>query len=325
MLECDQALELISAHIDGALTPEEEQALSEHLEVCPDCRSLLADLEQLHQEMGALSQQSVSPPPQLQGDIMARIRAEARPRAGIRGRGRWRAWVAMAALFAVVLLGAGTLRIWQAGGSGAVRADTAAGGAAAVPTTAQAETNLGDEQAGEEADASWKGSGATGGDAQAVSSPAPAYTGGAALGGGSDGYASASSSSPDAQGEAGQGDLQTIQPRSDAQGANSLPQPFAVSPSPSLEAGSAVTTALSPSYVGVLTLAWEQVSGLEVLEGLSYTVQGDERAYVLPAAEFEALAASLGADGAQSLRREGADISPDAPQGLVLVTGAPSP
>lgn len=324
MLECDQALELISAHIDGALTPEEEQALSEHLEVCPDCRSLLADLEQLHQEMGALSQQSVSPPPRIQGDIMARIRAEARPRAGIRGRGRWRAWAAMAALFAVVLLGAGTLRIWQAGGSGAVRADAAAGGAAASPTTAQAETNLGDEQAGEWADDPLKGSGATGGDTQAVSSPAPAYTGGSAPEGGSDGYAS-SSSAMDAQGEDGQGDLQTVQPRSDAQGANGLPQPFAVSPSPSLEAGSAVTTALSPSYVGVLTLAWEQVSGLEALEGLSYTVQGDERAYVLPASEFEALAASLGADGAQALRREGADISPDAPQGLVLVTGAPSP
>ena len=27
MLECDQALELISAHIDGVLTPEEERAL----------------------------------------------------------------------------------------------------------------------------------------------------------------------------------------------------------------------------------------------------------------------------------------------------------
>ena len=35
MLDCDQALELISAKIDNELTPQEEAALAEHLAACP--------------------------------------------------------------------------------------------------------------------------------------------------------------------------------------------------------------------------------------------------------------------------------------------------
>ena len=49
MLTCEQALELISAQLDGALTAEEAGALDEHLAQCPACRALRADLSTLHQ------------------------------------------------------------------------------------------------------------------------------------------------------------------------------------------------------------------------------------------------------------------------------------
>ena len=42
MLTCEQALELISAQLDGALTAEEAGALDEHLAQCPACRALRA-------------------------------------------------------------------------------------------------------------------------------------------------------------------------------------------------------------------------------------------------------------------------------------------
>ena len=35
MTDCDRALELISAGLDGALTPEEKDWLEKHLEHCP--------------------------------------------------------------------------------------------------------------------------------------------------------------------------------------------------------------------------------------------------------------------------------------------------
>ena len=57
MLDCDQALELLSAKIDGALTAEESAALEEHLAACPACRALLADFESLHTELPRLAAQ----------------------------------------------------------------------------------------------------------------------------------------------------------------------------------------------------------------------------------------------------------------------------
>ena len=47
MCTCEEALELISASLDGVLSKEEEQLLHEHLSQCPACRDLLADLEKI--------------------------------------------------------------------------------------------------------------------------------------------------------------------------------------------------------------------------------------------------------------------------------------
>ena len=45
MCTCDEALELISARLDGPLTAAEEARLNEHLAACSPCRALLVDLE----------------------------------------------------------------------------------------------------------------------------------------------------------------------------------------------------------------------------------------------------------------------------------------
>lgn len=112
MIHCDQALELISASLDEALTPAEQQALDSHLADCPACRALLADFQKMQ---GAFAALTVSPPDRLCPDVMARIaaqKAEAAPNVTPfplkkAQRRPWVRWAAAAAVFAVVLLGAG--------------------------------------------------------------------------------------------------------------------------------------------------------------------------------------------------------------------------
>ena len=116
MQECEAALELISAHLDGELTPEETARLEAHLAQCPQCRALLADLTALHE---AMPRQEVPPPAGLKDGVMARIAAEAplpfTPPA--RKKIRWKAWASLAAVVAIVLVGSGPLREWNAAGS----------------------------------------------------------------------------------------------------------------------------------------------------------------------------------------------------------------
>lgn len=109
MVSCDEALELISAGVDGELTAEETSILEEHLDHCEACRALLEQLRSIHEEMPGLN---VPAPAGLTQGVMERVRAEKviamKP---VRSaRNRWRTWAASAAVFAVVLLGAGTLR-----------------------------------------------------------------------------------------------------------------------------------------------------------------------------------------------------------------------
>lgn len=72
MCTCEEALELISASLDGVLSKEEEHLLHEHLSQCPACRDLLADLEGIHESMPGLW---VDPPSDLKDHIMERIQS----------------------------------------------------------------------------------------------------------------------------------------------------------------------------------------------------------------------------------------------------------
>ena len=55
MQECEAYVELISGRLDGTLTPEEQAALDAHLAQCPDCRSLMQDLQAISGDLSELA------------------------------------------------------------------------------------------------------------------------------------------------------------------------------------------------------------------------------------------------------------------------------
>ena len=90
---------LISAQLDGELTPEEEARLEEHLAACPQCRQTRAEMEQVHQLLlGA----AAVPPPGLQKTILAGLESQPNRKALW---GRRIAPFAAAAVVALVVLG----------------------------------------------------------------------------------------------------------------------------------------------------------------------------------------------------------------------------
>lgn len=58
LANCEQYWELISASLDGALTPEEQRRLEAHLAGCPACRSLREELSGLEAELTELESPS---------------------------------------------------------------------------------------------------------------------------------------------------------------------------------------------------------------------------------------------------------------------------
>lgn len=97
-MNCKDALELLSASLDGELTPEEETRLQAHLASCPRCRDLREQLGQIHRACGEME---AVPPAGLRENILKNLpdqkAAKAHP---------WRRWGAMAAAVALVALAA---------------------------------------------------------------------------------------------------------------------------------------------------------------------------------------------------------------------------
>ncbi len=79
MTGCREFLDLISASLDQPLSSDEQTRLERHLSDCPECRSAQQDLKWTHAQLQNL--EKAEPPPWLASKIMARIRAEAVPRA----------------------------------------------------------------------------------------------------------------------------------------------------------------------------------------------------------------------------------------------------
>ncbi|MCI7473415.1 MAG: anti-sigma factor [Clostridiales bacterium] len=114
MLSCDEALELISARLDGPLTQEETARLEEHLSVCPACRTLADDLEELHEELPQLTAQ---PPAGLKEGVMDKIHtSKVTPFQSKKRQWRWRSLASLAAVAALVLVGAGVMDQWRTSG-----------------------------------------------------------------------------------------------------------------------------------------------------------------------------------------------------------------
>lgn len=103
-MTCEEALILISGHLDQANTDLEAAQLREHLEHCPACRELLAELEENDRYLKKIQ---MPVPEELCERVMASICAEAekKPR-----RRRWTNLAVAAGLMVVIGLGAAMLQ-----------------------------------------------------------------------------------------------------------------------------------------------------------------------------------------------------------------------
>lgn len=104
-MNCEAYTELISGALDGVLTPEEQAMLDTHLEQCPQCRTLMTELSALDLALNACNEEV---PEGFSDRVMDRIRTEGPAPAHRKNQGadRWRRLLPMAALFALVVVGA---------------------------------------------------------------------------------------------------------------------------------------------------------------------------------------------------------------------------
>lgn len=90
----------VAAFVDGELTPAEERAVERHLEVCPDCRSLVADVRTVRAAAFTLNRRE--PPPDLFARVQSRLAVEASARASQmpwpNTRTAWAVWLGAAAV-----------------------------------------------------------------------------------------------------------------------------------------------------------------------------------------------------------------------------------
>lgn len=94
-MTCEEALPLLSAHLDGENSPEEEAALQAHLARCAACREILEAYEAIDR---GVARPEADPPEALHANVMAQVRRRARPR-----RRRWLGIAAVAAVLALVI------------------------------------------------------------------------------------------------------------------------------------------------------------------------------------------------------------------------------
>ena len=122
MTDCEKALELISAQLDGPLAAADGPLaaadaawLEAHLAACPDCRALQADFAALHQELPLLA---ARPPEALKDKVMEAVHAsKVTPFQGKRKQWQWRSLASLAAVLALVFVGGYGLRQWDGGNS----------------------------------------------------------------------------------------------------------------------------------------------------------------------------------------------------------------
>lgn len=100
-MNCETALDLVSASLDGELTAEEEARLQAHLDQCPRCRALRTELLGIHAACGEME---APPPAQLKDHILAHLPPQETAKAA---KGPvWRRWAALAAALVLVALAA---------------------------------------------------------------------------------------------------------------------------------------------------------------------------------------------------------------------------
>lgn len=93
-MKCEDMLLLISGHLDGENTAEEEQVLQAHLCDCEDCRRVLQAFEMAD---AGLLQANEHAPEDLCADVMAQIKKET-------GKKKRRPWIGVAVAAALTLV-----------------------------------------------------------------------------------------------------------------------------------------------------------------------------------------------------------------------------
>lgn len=104
-MSCGKYLDLISARLDGALSPEDEHALTAHLSQCPACRAIAEDMNGLHSALSHVGQ--VDAPADLSQAVLSKIQSE-------RQQTRHRMVRRLATLAACLVLCVGVVRIADA-------------------------------------------------------------------------------------------------------------------------------------------------------------------------------------------------------------------
>lgn len=102
-MKCEDALMLISGHIDGENTPEEDWLMQAHLENCGQCRQILQAYLEQDDGIAALT---AEPPADLCGKVMEAIAGEKTPK---KKQKFWPVLAAAAAVALVIGLGTGYL------------------------------------------------------------------------------------------------------------------------------------------------------------------------------------------------------------------------
>ena len=127
-MTCEQALEAMSAALDGELSAEERKELDEHLNTCPECAALM---DELSGQSLLLRQLDCDVPAGLDARILSALPEQPRPAAKKGKITHWRRWSTLAACLILALWGGSALT--NSLRMGSTGADAAANSMAAQP------------------------------------------------------------------------------------------------------------------------------------------------------------------------------------------------
>ena len=137
MCKNEKMLLLLSGHLDGCNTAEEEALLQAHLAECPDCRRILTEYEKIDAGIAGLTQ---APPANFTANVMRAVQAEPRTAAPKKPRRfSFGFGTAAAAVAAIFLLAVGSGKLPQLGAGRAMLNDAAVKSADAEPAEIAAE------------------------------------------------------------------------------------------------------------------------------------------------------------------------------------------
>lgn len=147
MAHCEEYTELISAALDGALSPAQQEKLEAHLSSCPECAALFRQLSALHAALEDLP--PAEPPADLKDRILDTVaREQVLPFTPPKKKGlsyHSQRWLTTAAALALVIFGAWSWKPWER--NDVTKPTSAAGASGQVSVSAEVEESAMPEMA----------------------------------------------------------------------------------------------------------------------------------------------------------------------------------